>query len=177
VLDHRRRPKLGYEALRTSCQPVLIVADWPPAVLRPGQEVALDVHVVNDRRIALTDMVASVHLTWRKPSGTGRPARGSADEPYEAPADRSPASTASRGPAEWARGGASAAAGPAEGEHWWWFRGDAPADRVVRVGSIGFVAPLTPAELVVRLELTSDDGTDRGEGGAPVRNEYRSRVG
>src|SRR5690606_32942568 len=31
VLDHERRPKLGYEALRAACRPVIVVADRLPA--------------------------------------------------------------------------------------------------------------------------------------------------
>src|SRR5690606_36442084 len=37
VLDHERRPKLGYEALRAACAPVIVVADRLPDHLHPGE--------------------------------------------------------------------------------------------------------------------------------------------
>lgn len=63
VLDHRGRPKLGWEALRRACAPVLIAADRPPAIVEPGQKLALDVHVVNDLREPLTGEVSAV-VRW-----------------------------------------------------------------------------------------------------------------
>ena len=50
VLDHERNPKLGHEALAAACAPVIVVADRPEAVYRPGDAISLDVHVVNDLR-------------------------------------------------------------------------------------------------------------------------------
>lgn len=69
VLDHQRRPTAAWAALRDACRPVLPVAAWPPDHLHPGQPVAADLHVVNDRRIALTDMVMTAHLSWASPDG------------------------------------------------------------------------------------------------------------
>ena len=51
VLGHDRAPKLGYDALRAACQPVIVVADRLPETVRPGDELALDVHVVSDLRV------------------------------------------------------------------------------------------------------------------------------
>ena len=64
VLDHERRPKLGYDALRAACAPVIVVADRPDAVYEPGAAVAFDIHVVSDRRDALEGLVVSATLSW-----------------------------------------------------------------------------------------------------------------
>src|SRR5687767_12366541 len=64
VLDHERRPKLGYDALRAACAPVIVVADRPEASYAPGDDVGLDVHVVSDRREALVGLVVDAHLSW-----------------------------------------------------------------------------------------------------------------
>jgi beta-mannosidase len=64
VLDHDRRPKLGYEALRDACRPVIVVADRPPATVAPGEALALDVHVVSDLRVAVDDARVTARLEW-----------------------------------------------------------------------------------------------------------------
>ena len=66
VLDHRRVPKPGYEALRAACQPVIVVADRPPPHVHPGDRVHLDVHVVSDARIAYGDTIVRAHLRWEE---------------------------------------------------------------------------------------------------------------
>ena len=63
VLDHERAPKLAHEALVAACRPVIVVADRPPAEVRPGDALALDVHVVSDRRHDLSGRVVA-ELTW-----------------------------------------------------------------------------------------------------------------
>jgi beta-mannosidase len=63
VLDHERRPKLAHAALVEACRPVIVVADRLPPAVAPGQALALDVHVVSDRRFDLTGTV-DVELTW-----------------------------------------------------------------------------------------------------------------
>lgn len=63
VLDHERRPKLAHAALAAACAPVIVVADRPPAAVRPGDPLALDVHVVSDRRLDLSGRVEAV-LCW-----------------------------------------------------------------------------------------------------------------
>src|SRR4029453_12917403 len=50
LLDHERRPKAAYAALQAACRPVIVVADRLPAAVTPGEALALDVHVVSDRR-------------------------------------------------------------------------------------------------------------------------------
>jgi beta-mannosidase len=64
VLGHDRQPKLGYDALAHACQPVIVVADRLPAVVRPDQALALDVHVVSDRRAPLIGCVVAARLSW-----------------------------------------------------------------------------------------------------------------
>ncbi len=72
LLDHERRPKLAWEAVQSACQPVIVVADRPPAIVVPGDPIELDIHVVNDLRTpvdaAVVDVVASWpggHQRWR----------------------------------------------------------------------------------------------------------------
>ena len=71
VLGVDRMPKLAYEALRESCQPVIVVADALPGVVAPGDALALDVHVVSDLRVPLEDAAVSAVLSWDGGSGSG----------------------------------------------------------------------------------------------------------
>ena len=71
VLDHRRVPKRGFTALVEACRPVIIVAERPPAVMRPGQPISLELHAISDLRHSLiearvTAVVASgnTRLEW-----------------------------------------------------------------------------------------------------------------
>jgi beta-mannosidase len=75
VLDHRRGPKLAYAALAAACAPVAVVADRPPSTVAPGQALSLDVHVINDRRIALDDMMLTAYLRWGESSLSNPPPR------------------------------------------------------------------------------------------------------
>jgi beta-mannosidase len=70
VLDHERRPKLGWDAVRRACRPVIVVADRPPEIVSPGDPVRLGVHVVNDRRTPIDP--ATVEVTVRWPGGRRR---------------------------------------------------------------------------------------------------------
>ena len=70
VLDHRRVPKLGWHALRRACAPVIVVADRPPAIVSPGQQLHLDIHVVNDLREPIDAATVDVVATW--PGGERR---------------------------------------------------------------------------------------------------------
>ncbi|MDQ6840763.1 MAG: hypothetical protein M3137_21110 [Actinomycetota bacterium] len=67
VLDHERQPKAGYHALAAACAPVIVVADRPAAAYRPGETVALAVHVVNDLRVSI---VGTTTATLRWPGGS-----------------------------------------------------------------------------------------------------------
>jgi beta-mannosidase len=53
VLDHRRVPKLAYEALAAACASVIVVAEVTGGPFAAGAPVELDVHVVSDLRIPL----------------------------------------------------------------------------------------------------------------------------
>jgi beta-mannosidase len=64
VLDHRRRPKLGYAAMKAACSPVAVIADRPPEVLESGQQINLQVHVVNDFRHEISAAVVEVVASW-----------------------------------------------------------------------------------------------------------------
>ena len=64
VLDHERVPKAGFAALKAACAPVIVTADPPAPWYRPGSAVALDVHVVSDRRRRLEDCTLHASLTW-----------------------------------------------------------------------------------------------------------------
>ena len=64
VLDHERVPKLGWEALKRACAPVVVIADRPPEVVAPGESLSLDVHVVNDLRHEITGAVVDVTASW-----------------------------------------------------------------------------------------------------------------
>jgi hypothetical protein len=65
VLDHHRSPKAAWHVVAEACRPVIVVSDPLPAVLRPGSELDLDVHVVNDLRAPVTDATVAVTCTWR----------------------------------------------------------------------------------------------------------------
>lgn len=64
LLDHERVPKAAFEALRAACRPVIVVADRLPAEVIDGETLALDVHVVNDRRRPVQDLEVSAVLRW-----------------------------------------------------------------------------------------------------------------
>lgn len=64
VLDHQRVPKRAFGALADACRPVIVVADWLPATVRPGDTLALDVHVVSDLRHEVTDAQVTARLAW-----------------------------------------------------------------------------------------------------------------
>jgi len=64
VLDHERVPKAGYAALQAACAPVIVVADRLAARYRPGDAVALDVHVVSDLRQPLDGCTVRAELAW-----------------------------------------------------------------------------------------------------------------
>ncbi len=64
VLDHERRPKAGYAALRDACAPLIVTATWPPAIVAPGDPLELDLHVVNDLRHDLAPAVVTATMSW-----------------------------------------------------------------------------------------------------------------
>jgi beta-mannosidase len=64
LLDHDRRPKQAYAAMRAACRPVIVVADRLPATVVAGRPLALDVHVVSDLRTAIDDARVTAVLSW-----------------------------------------------------------------------------------------------------------------
>ncbi|MDZ7674294.1 MAG: hypothetical protein U5K30_04405 [Acidimicrobiales bacterium] len=126
VLDHERRPKLAYHALAAACAPVIVVADRLPETLVPGDALALDVHVVSDRRIDLSGRVDAT-LSW----GSGPSARDDSGPP--------------------ARDDSGPPARDGDGEHTWSFEGDVPADSCVRVGTVQFEVPEATGPLTLAL--------------------------
>jgi len=67
LLDHERRPKPAWQAMVDACREVIVVADPLPPVVRPGERIDVDVHVVSDRRRELT--AAEVRATVVGPVG------------------------------------------------------------------------------------------------------------
>ena len=65
VLGHDRKPKAGYFALQAACAPVIVVADRLPASVAPGHALALDVHVVSDRRAPIEAAEVEATLRWQ----------------------------------------------------------------------------------------------------------------
>ncbi len=64
VLDHERTPKLGYYALAAACAPVIVVGARPDETYAPGADLALDVHVISDRRVALPSVRTMATVTF-----------------------------------------------------------------------------------------------------------------
>jgi beta-mannosidase len=64
VLDHKRVPKRGFDALKTACAPVIVVADRPEAAYTAGDAIALDIHVVSDLRDPIEDARVTARLRW-----------------------------------------------------------------------------------------------------------------
>jgi beta-mannosidase len=80
LLDHDRRPKPALDALREACRPVIVVADRLPARVRAGDPLALDLHVVSDRREPVTGAEVTAALTW---PGGGHTWRWAGDVPAD----------------------------------------------------------------------------------------------
>jgi beta-mannosidase len=60
----KREPEQAYEALAAACAPVIVTADRPDAEYRPGDALALDVHVVSDRRTPVHGVRVAAVLRW-----------------------------------------------------------------------------------------------------------------
>ena len=72
VLGHDRARKRGYDALAAACAPVIVVADRLPASVAAGDPLALDVHVVSDRREPLAGCTTTATLRWEGGEETWR---------------------------------------------------------------------------------------------------------
>lgn len=64
LVDSTGRNKHAYQAVADACQPVIAVADRLPAKIRPGETIALDVHVVSDLHEKLTGARIEAELRW-----------------------------------------------------------------------------------------------------------------
>jgi len=64
IVSHMRVTKEGYRALADACRPVIAVADRLPVHLHGGEALALDVHVINDLRTAVTGARLQATLAW-----------------------------------------------------------------------------------------------------------------
>ncbi len=61
VLDAGRHPKPAFDILTDACRPVVVIADAPPTIVTPGQQVSLAVHAVSD----LPEALGSVRVSAR----------------------------------------------------------------------------------------------------------------
>ncbi|MFK7918705.1 MAG: glycoside hydrolase family 2 protein [Ilumatobacter sp.] len=64
VLDHERSEKDAYSTVRDACRPVIVVSDLPPDWINPGDLLALDLHLVNDRRSPISNAVVTATASW-----------------------------------------------------------------------------------------------------------------
>ncbi len=67
VLSADRVPKDAYFALQEACAPVIAVADQLPGHVHPGDELAIQIHVVSDLRTDVDEVL--VTATWCWPGG------------------------------------------------------------------------------------------------------------
>ena len=72
ILDVGRHPKPAHEVVTDACRPVAVIADAPPHVVIPGQEVGLEVHAVSDLREPLTEVRITARARWEHPGPTGQ---------------------------------------------------------------------------------------------------------
>ncbi|HEX7094506.1 MAG TPA: hypothetical protein VF183_01395, partial [Acidimicrobiales bacterium] len=69
LLDSAGRPKPAWASFVAATQPVIVVADPPPATIAPGATVELAVHVVSDERVDRPDSEVTAEVTtpaWQR---------------------------------------------------------------------------------------------------------------
>ncbi|MGE3620543.1 MAG: hypothetical protein AB7L84_08775 [Acidimicrobiia bacterium] len=64
LVDHEGACKPAFAALRAASQPIVVVADRLPVRVRPGEALALDVHVVSDLRTVVEDVEVTARASW-----------------------------------------------------------------------------------------------------------------
>lgn len=64
VLGHDRAPKAAHQALVDACRPVIVVCERPPAEVRAGERLALDVHAVSDLHHAIAGAQVGATVRW-----------------------------------------------------------------------------------------------------------------
>lgn len=168
VLDHDRRPKLGFEALRRACAPVLPIADRLPARIDPGTTLALEVHVVNDERNDRDEVTLTARISWLDVAdafASPGPAQGPGGAPGLLQDPSHPARPARPPRPAWLDLAELEQAPPTEsaaidapptgeaGDIVWRFAGPLPADSCVRVGRLEFATPAAAAGKLAVLDL------------------------
>ena len=63
LLDWHRHAKPAFDVLVDACRPVVVIADTPPLVATPGQELSLAVHVVSDLRSKIDEATMTARVT------------------------------------------------------------------------------------------------------------------
>ena len=81
VVDWRRRSKAAYGVLKTTMNPLLICAEYPPETYKAGGKLRLPIFVVNDHDWGLGEL----HWVWELSLGGGSVAR--AEGKVEVPKD------------------------------------------------------------------------------------------
>ena len=64
VYDHARVPKDAVDVVRAACRPVIVVAEPLADWVNPGDSIAVDIHLVNDRRTPIDDAVVDAVASW-----------------------------------------------------------------------------------------------------------------
>ncbi len=64
ILDVGRHPKPAHEVVTDACRPVVVIADPPPQVVVPDEEVALEIHAVSDLREPLSGIRVTARARW-----------------------------------------------------------------------------------------------------------------
>ncbi|MCB1002567.1 MAG: hypothetical protein KDB35_00115, partial [Acidimicrobiales bacterium] len=64
VLGHDRAPKAAHRALVEACRPVIVVCERPPAEVRPGERLSLEVHAVSDLHRAVPAARVAATVRW-----------------------------------------------------------------------------------------------------------------
>lgn len=62
VLDYYRTPKLAYEVIKKSANPLLIALDYPLKGYQPGETFTASVWIINDKDTHYSDCYAEIHL-------------------------------------------------------------------------------------------------------------------
>ncbi|MFP4513737.1 MAG: hypothetical protein ACLFRV_12390, partial [Acidimicrobiales bacterium] len=65
LLDHDRRPKAAYDAVKAACAPVIVVARVGPTTRR--DVLALDLYLVSDRRLGIDEVTVDATLDRQSP--------------------------------------------------------------------------------------------------------------
>lgn len=67
IVDYWRTPKLSYQTVKNSFNPLYIMADWPKDKYRPGERYKTNIYLINDKQEEFTQ--AKVYLKVLNPEG------------------------------------------------------------------------------------------------------------